>query len=186
MTFAPTPFVRVTGGVSLSELESLTNSPESQMANAFVTRVGLRPALVPGRDVTSASRRATSCGRRAEALESDLSYQRQLARVRYRYTQRHSTVIGDVCFGGITGDAPLFERFTLGDSSTLRGWNKFDIAPAGGDRVFHGSLEYRYHGIGVFLDSGSVWDHNEDDAVPSVDRLRGADGQRLRHARVSR
>ena len=65
-------------------------------------------------------------------------------------------------FGGITGDAPLFERFTLGDSTTLRGWNKFDIAPAGGDRVFHQSLEYRYHGFGVFLDSGSVWNRNAE------------------------
>ena len=61
-------------------------------------------------------------------------------------------------FGGITGEAPLFERFSLGDSRTLRGWNKYDIAPAGGDRMFHASLEYRYRMLALFLDSGSVWD----------------------------
>ncbi len=47
-------------------------------------------------------------------------------------------------FGGITGDAPLFERFSLGDSRTLRGWDKYDITPVGGDRMFYASAEYRY------------------------------------------
>lgn len=60
--------------------------------------------------------------------------------------------------GGITGDAPLFERFALGDSTTLRGWDKYDIAPAGGDRMVHASVEYAFRGIAVFLDVGSVWD----------------------------
>ncbi len=64
--------------------------------------------------------------------------------------------------GGITGDAPLFERFTLGDSETLRGWNKYDIAPAGGDRVVYSSIEYRYTGLALFLDVGSVWDANAE------------------------
>jgi outer membrane protein assembly factor BamA len=61
--------------------------------------------------------------------------------------------------GGITGQAPLFERFTLGDSTTLRGWNKFELAPIGGNRVFHQSIEYRLHGAALFLDAGSVWDN---------------------------
>jgi outer membrane protein assembly factor BamA len=52
---------------------------------------------------------------------------------------------------------PGYERFSLGDSRTLRGWNKYDIAPAGGDRMFHASLEYRYDLLALFLDSGSVW-----------------------------
>ena len=75
--------------------------------------------------------------------------------------------------GGISGDAPLFERFSLGDSRTLRGWDKYDIAPAGGDRMFHTSLEYRYRGLALFLDSGSVWDDGSDA------RVRVAAGYRL-------
>ena len=67
-------------------------------------------------------------------------------------------IIAEVFGGGITGQAPLFERFTLGDSATLRGWNKFELAPIGGNRVFHQSLEYRFHGAALFLDAGSVWD----------------------------
>ena len=67
--------------------------------------------------------------------------------------------------GGITGHAPLFERFTLGDATTLRGWDKYDIAPAGGDRVVYSSLEYRYTGLALFLDIGSVWDANTERRV---------------------
>ena len=67
--------------------------------------------------------------------------------------------------GGINGEAPLFERFSLGDSRTLRGWNKYDIAPAGGDRMFHASLEYRYRMLAMFLDSGSVWDTGDERRV---------------------
>ena len=55
------------------------------------------------------------------------------------------------------GTAPLFERFTLGDTRTLRGWNKYDIAPAGADHMAYGSLEYRYRALAMFVDSGSVW-----------------------------
>ena len=60
--------------------------------------------------------------------------------------------------GRITGDAPLFERFSLGDATRLRGWDEYEITPAGGDRVVYASVEYRYSGIGLFLDVGSAWD----------------------------
>ena len=59
----------------------------------------------------------------------------------------------------------LFERFTLGDSTTLRGWDKYEIAPAGGNRVIHSSIEYRYTGLALFLDIGSVWDANTERQV---------------------
>ena len=137
VTFAPTPYVRVTGGVSLSELESLMQPPDSQNANAVVTRIDYGQRWYRGRRRHAARRSELRAAdvRRGARERSDL--QAAPRHVRYRYSQRHNTVIGNVAFGGITGDAPLFERFTLGDTATLRGWNKFDIAPAGGDRVFH-------------------------------------------------
>src|SRR5688572_6443633 len=39
-TFAFSPRVRINAGVSISELESLTNSPGSQMANAWIAGIG--------------------------------------------------------------------------------------------------------------------------------------------------
>ena len=91
-------------------------------------------------------------------LESDLDYERYLGQGSYRYDFGRHHVQATGMAGRITGTAPLFERFTLGDSTTLRGWDKYDIAPAGGDRMFYSSIEYRYTGLALFLDIGSVWD----------------------------
>ena len=101
----------------------------------------------------------------AEALESDLVYRRYLGEGWYRFRQGRHRVLVSGLAGSITGDAPLFERFSLGNSRTLRGWNKYDIAPVGGDRVVHASLEYRYSGLALFLDAGSVWDQGADARV---------------------
>ena len=165
VTFAITPFVRVTGGASISELESLDRSPDSQMASGLFARVDYDQRWYQTDHVTQRVGASYELRSAIDSLESDLIYKRHLGKVRYRYSQRETTLIADLALGGITGDAPLFERFTLGDSSTLRGWNKYDIAPVGGDRVFHASLEYRYNVFGVFLDTGSVWDRNTDKKI---------------------
>jgi outer membrane protein assembly factor BamA len=101
----------------------------------------------------------------SETLESDFTYTRYFGQAEYEYRRSNHTVLASGLLGGIDGTAPLFERFSLGDSRTLRGWNKYDIAPAGGDRVFHASLEYRFHGFALFLDSGTVWDTGVDKRV---------------------
>jgi hypothetical protein len=178
VTFAITPFFRVTGGASISELESLNRSPDSQMASGLVARFDYGQRWYQTDHVTQRVDASYELRSGMESLESDLIYKRHLGRARYRYTQRKNTVVADVAVGRITGDAPLFERFTLGDTSTLRGWNKYDIAPAGGDRVFSGSLEYRYSVLGVFLDTGSVWDGN------TQRRIRFSSGFGLHHDNV--
>jgi len=91
-------------------------------------------------------------------LESDSIFTRHAAEARYKYRRGHSVV--DLAFlaGHITGVAPLFERFVLGTSRTLRGWNKFDLDPRGGSNVAHGSIEYSYRGFLAFYDTGAVWD----------------------------
>ena len=104
------------------------------------------------------------------ALESDLDYKRHLGRAQFRFSSGSNTVIASVALGRISGSAPLFERFSLGDSSTLRGWNKFDVAVAGGNRMAYHSLEYRHDSLAFFFDLGSVWDEGTDS------RLRLATG----------
>ena len=91
-------------------------------------------------------------------LESDLVYTQYLGQTSYRFDVGRHHVQATGMAGRISGNPPLFERFTLGDSVTLRGWDKYDIAPAGGDRLFYSSIEYRYTGLALFLDVGSVWD----------------------------
>jgi hypothetical protein len=162
VTVALSPRVWASFGASLSELESLADATATQMASAFVASVGYRQDWGRRRDghTLDASYEFRSA---AGTLESDLIYKRHLGKARYRNDQGDGTLIVDVMAGGLTGTAPLFERFTLGDTSTLRGWNKFDLAPAGGTRVFHQSLEYRLHHVGFFIDSGSVWTSGRDE-----------------------
>jgi len=100
-----------------------------------------------------------------DAIGSDLAYTRHAGNARYRFTSGKSLVTADVALGGIEGSAPMFERFSLGDSRTLRGWSKYDIAAAGGDRMWYQSIEYSYRNFAVFFDAGSVWDQGADARV---------------------
>jgi hypothetical protein len=99
------------------------------------------------------------------SLSSDLDYTRQEGRAQYRFDRRSSTVIASLQLGRITGDAPLYERFTIGDSSTLRGWNKYEIVPLGASRLAYESVEYRFHDFAYFLDVGTIWSPGDDRRV---------------------
>ncbi len=92
------------------------------------------------------------------ALASDATYTRHALNLGYHIERGHSTVAINVLAGRITGDAPLYDRFVLGNSITLRGWNKYDLDPLGGDRVMHASVDYSYRWLRVFYDAGAIWD----------------------------
>jgi outer membrane translocation and assembly module TamA len=160
LKFAVSPEISIAAGVSISELKALAPATDSQMANAAVASVDFDRRWEQTSDATH--RAVASFGVRAgsRSLESDLAYTRYLGQGSYRFDFGRHHVQATGMAGGITGHAPLFERFALGDSTTLRGWDKFDISPAGGDRVAYSSIEYRYTGLTLFLDVGSVWDAN--------------------------
>jgi hypothetical protein len=162
VTFAFNPSVRFTGGLSIVELESLTNSPASQMANAWVAGISADHRWESKDDLDQRVEARYQLRAAMDGLGSDLVYKRHLGEARYQFDQRHSTVIASLSLGYITGNAPLFERFSLGNSLTLRGWDKYDIAPLGGERMFHSSVEYRLWHVAVFFDAGSAWDRNAD------------------------
>ena len=81
-----------------------------------------------------------------------------MARARYKFHHGHNSVQVSFLGGRIFGQTPLFDRFVLGDASTLRGWNKFDLDPLGGSHMVHGSIDYLYRFFQVFYDTGAVWD----------------------------
>jgi len=95
-------------------------------------------------------------------LNSDFGYARQRWELRYSLAFGRNMISDEAVAGLITGRAPLFERFELGTSSMLRGWNKFDLDPLGGSRVALNSLEYRYGMVEVFYDTGAVWDPGQE------------------------
>lgn len=152
------PELSIAAGVSISELEPLVPATGSRMANAVVASIGYDKRWKDSSDAARHAEASFSVRAGTRNLESDLDYRRYLGRGSYRHDfgRHHVQVTGMA--GGITGQAPLFERFTLGDSTTLRGWDKYDIAPAGAARMFHSSIEYRYTALGLFVDVGSVWD----------------------------
>jgi hypothetical protein len=165
LKFAFTQDLSVAAGMSISELEPLLPDTTSRMANVAVASLDFDRRWRDGSDAQH--RVVGSFGIRAGSaeLDSDLSYRRYLGESTYRFDFGRHHVQATGMAGGITGAAPLFERFTLGDSKTLRGWDKYEIAPAGGDRVIYSSFEYRYTGFALFLDVGSVWDANTERQV---------------------
>jgi outer membrane protein assembly factor BamA len=95
-------------------------------------------------------------------LESDPVFARHQAEARYRFRRGHQDLAVGFLAGTISGLAPLYERFVLGNAETLRGWNKFDLDPLGAAHVAHGSIDYIYRGFLVFYDTGAVWDRPEE------------------------
>jgi hypothetical protein len=95
-------------------------------------------------------------------LNTDDVFTRHHAQARYRYRRARSTVEIGFLAGILNGNAPLYERFVLGDSTTLRGWNRFDLDPLGGSRMIHGSIDYRYRVFQAFYDTGAVWDRPDE------------------------
>src|SRR4029078_2604513 len=63
---------------------------------------------------------------------------------RYAYGDKKSLLVLRFSGGTISGTAPLFERFSLGDTTKLRGWNKFDVAPLGGNRMASGTVQFEF------------------------------------------
>jgi outer membrane protein assembly factor BamA len=97
----------------------------------------------------------------AHPLASDCAYTRQRWGFRYRLAHGRHELVDDSWGGVILGAAPLFERFVLGNSTSLRGWNKFDLDPLGGNRAVHNTVEYHYGVFRAFCDAGAVWDSGQ-------------------------
>ena len=149
--------VTITVGASFQQIEPEIPAASPEAANAAVTTLryhkrfegagGLQQQLDAGYHLRAATK----------VLSSDFVYARHNWEVRYTLSRGRHVILDDAMAGIISGRAPLFERYVLGTSSTLRGWNKYDIDPLGGDRMAHNTLEYRYRMFEVFYDVGAVW-----------------------------
>jgi outer membrane protein assembly factor BamA len=95
-------------------------------------------------------------------LGSDKVFNRHEAKARYKFRHGRQEVAVAFLAGLIHGDAPLYERFVLGNSETLRGWNKFALDPLGGSHVIHASIDYAYRVLQVFYDNGAIWTAPQD------------------------
>lgn len=147
-------------GASFQQMENQFPAAGTEAANALISTLRYHRRL---EDTESQHDLDAGYSLRAatRVLGSDFSYARHRLQFRYMLTRGKNVLIDDLTAGAIAGRAPLFERFSLGNATTLRGWNKYDLDPLGGDRVVHNTVEYRYGAFQIFYDSGAIWDHNE-------------------------
>ena len=152
-----------TFGVDIQHFQTQFPAARFEASNAVTTTLRYRR-----RWGSDASRQEVDAGYGLRAattiLDSDYAYTRHAVTAEYKGKVGESTFSASFLAGILGGRAPLFERFVLGDSRTLRGWSKFDVAPLGGTRVAHGSLEYTFHWLGFFYDAGSVSDEKRNRA----------------------
>ena len=157
-TFILAKPLTLTVGLSFEKLEPQLSAARSESANAVINTLRYHRRW----ETSDATNQELDAGYSLRAatkmLGTDLAYTRHAVNLRYDFRHDRQSVEVALVAGMISGQAPLFERFVLGNSSTLRGWNKYDIDPLGGNRAVHASVTYGYHIMRVFYDSGAVWD----------------------------
>ena len=91
-------------------------------------------------------------------MASDFVYTSHAWTARYRVAHGKHSLADTMSAGLISGRAPISDRFLLGNSTMLRGWNKYDLDPVGGNRMVYNSVDYRYGLFEAFYDTGAIWD----------------------------
>jgi hypothetical protein len=160
LTFAPIKSVTISAGVSLEQMQSENPLIGMRSANAATVDVTFgRKTEGDAAQQTLSAKYSLRMGLRG--MGSDYAYSRHVVSLRYDVKSGRQTASDELTGGAIGGDAPLFERFVLGTSSTLRGWDRYAINPLGGTRTIHNSLTYGYRfgerTAEVFYDMGSLW-----------------------------
>jgi hypothetical protein len=154
----PIPDIKITFGASIQTLQMQYPTLYDQASNAYTFGVqfrrkqGARHGFRHSISADYSLRDATS------SLESDFLYTRQWVAADYTLSVGRQSFGFHFQGGHTTGEPPLYERFSIGNATTLRGWDKFDVAPLGGTRLVYGSLDYRYRPFELFYDFGTVWD----------------------------
>ncbi len=160
LTFVVARPLTLSVGASLQRLEEDSPAAPSEAANALTTTLNYHRRLDDSeyqQDVDADYNLRAA----ASVLASDFRYTRHSWSFRYALTHHRHKLSDTFLAGTLAGRAPLFERYILGNSTTLRGWNKYEIDPLGGNRVVHNSVDYRYGCFQVFYDSGAVWESGQ-------------------------
>ncbi len=163
----------ITAGTSFEFIQTQFPTSRTEAANAavggvhylqhFGSTADIRHEIEAGYDIRAATR----------TFDSDFAYTRHQWNFGYKISGPRQAVLTRLTAGRLSGRAPLFDRFLLGNSTMLRGWDKFEVAPLGGARMVHNSLEYHHAVRGeedepefvVFYDTGTVWDRGQRASV---------------------
>jgi len=164
LAFALTPALVVSGGLSFEKMDETLPISRVEGANSLVAGIQYHQKF-PEENGSETAEAAYGIRVATRALGSDYLYTRHHWTAGYNFTHGRHSLSDQATAGYIAGRAPLFERFVLGTSSLLRGWNRFDIDPLGGNRLIHNSVDYRYRFANLFYDTGTLWSSGK---VPSL------------------
>ncbi len=147
-------------GVGFQRFQNQFPAAHTEAANALITTLRYHRRLPDSEyqqdvDADYTLRAAT------KLLDSDFVYTSHLVGLHYRVAHGKHQLMEQVVGGSVSGRAPLADRFVAGNSYYLRGWNKYDIDPIGGNRLVHNTVEYRYGPFQAFYDAGAVWDSGQ-------------------------
>jgi len=163
-TFVVAKPVTVSFGASFERMETGNHNTPFRQANAATGEIRFGRKF-EGDDLQQEVDARYSLRLAARGLGSDYGYARHKLTVRYSVKSGKQSASSELTAGAIEGNAPLFERFVLGSSSTLRGWNRYEIDALGGSRMAHNTVTYGYRfgeGTGeVFYDCGSLWQNGD-------------------------
>lgn len=156
------PGLELRAGFSFNHLEYQLPAARDQAAHAVISTLRYSKQWQLGLAGTQTLDAGYSLRAAATSLGSDFSYRRHIAEGRFTLASGNndkakSTLAFSALAGGIDGRAPVLDRFVLGNTRTLRGWNRFDLAPLGADRVIHFSADGRYHFVRAVYDTGTLW-----------------------------
>jgi len=160
VTWAVAKPLTLTVGASFERLQMETPGGQIQSANAVFTTMRYHESL-EGSENQQDLDAVYSLRAASRVLDSNYAYTRHKWDFRYSFSRGKTVIVEDLSAGIIVGRAPLYDRFVLGNSSTLRGWNKYDLDPLGGNRMVHNSVDLRYGLFQIFYDSGAIWDQND-------------------------
>jgi hypothetical protein len=164
-TFVIAKPLLLTVGASFMEMKEDIPSIRPEAANALIFGLRYHKQLGTAEDVLQTIDSTYEFKSALRDLGSNYVYTKHRWQGGYNWTKGHHTVTDVFTAGYISGRAPVYERFVVGTSSLLRGWNRYEIDPVGGNRLLHNSVEYRYKMAGVFYDCGSLWNLGR---VPSI------------------
>jgi hypothetical protein len=149
-----------TAGVSIQNLETQFPAARTEASSAVLQTLRFERRWIDS-DFTQSLEAGYDLRAATKTLSSDFVYSRNAWDARYWLKSGSHMLLLRFAAGAIGGRAPLFERFVLGNSTSLRGWSKYDLTPLGATRMVTGTVEYRYRFVHVFYDTGSAWNQGE-------------------------
>lgn len=156
------PGLELRAGFSFNNLEYQFPAARVQAANAVISTLRYSKQWQLGLAGTQTLEAGYSLRAAANTLGSDFNYRRHTGEARFTLASGNnekskSTLAISTLMGTIDGRAPVLDRFVLGNSRTLRGWNRADLAPLGANRMIHFSADGRYHFVRAVYDTGTIW-----------------------------